>query len=66
MDTKTSKKYKHIVDEANNMRMIYAMLYTKRRDSLFQSLQKKLLSLDEQEEKILKELLRKSKKLIKK
>lgn len=63
LDAKTSKKYKRVVDEANNMRMIYAMLHTKRRDSLFQSLQKKLLSLDEQEEKILKELLRKTKKI---
>lgn len=66
LDAKTSKKYKRIVDEANNMRMIYAMLHTKRRDSLFQSLQKKLIALDEYEEKILKELLRKTKKLIKK
>lgn len=66
LDAKTSKKYKRVVVEANNMRMIYAMLHTKRRDSLFQSLQKKLLSLDEQEEKTLKELLRKSKKNFKK
>lgn len=58
--TGTSKKYKRIVDEANNMRMLYAVHHANRRDSILPIIQRKLIALSDKEYKILKDLLKKT------
>lgn len=63
-DTKTSDKYKVIVAEADNMRMLYAAHYMKRRDSVLPIISKKLLKLMENEREILTELIEKAEREI--
>ena len=64
MNSEISDEYKNIVDAANKMRMMYALLQTKKRESILQSLQIKLIILSDGEYKILKDLLKKVKKLV--
>lgn len=58
-----SKKYVAIVKEADNMRMLYASYHLKRRDSILTTIQKKLLNVKKKEQKLLKELIEKTKGL---
>lgn len=60
MQPDISKKYTPIVKEADNMRMLYASHHMHRRDSLLPIIQKKLLAVKAEEEKLLKELLEKT------
>lgn len=52
-----SIRYEPLVDEADNMRMMYAMHHMKRRDSMLPMIEKKLLALRDQEFELLSELL---------
>lgn len=54
-------KYKTVVREADNIRMLYAAHHMKRRDSVLPMIQKKLLSLKALEQTLLETLLQKSK-----
>ena len=60
MQPDISQKYTPIVKEADNMRMLYASHHMHRRDSLLPIIQKKLLAVKAEEEKLLKELLEKT------
>lgn len=57
LQNRISEKYKTIVEQADNMRMLYASHHMRRRDSILPIIQKKLLLLKIEEEKLLKELL---------
>lgn len=48
-----SGKYKHLVSEANNMRMLYASHHMKRRDSVLPIIKRKLLKLMDDERELL-------------
>lgn len=56
----TSEKYAPLVKESDNIRMLYASHHMHRRDSLLPIIQKKLLAVKAEEEKLLKELLEKT------
>lgn len=53
----TSTSYEKIVSEADNIRMLYASYHMKRRDSLLTVIQKRLVQIKNEEEKLLKSLL---------
>ena len=59
-----SQKYKHLVAEADAMRMLYASHHMKRRDSVLPIIQKKLLLLMQEEEKLLTNLIEKARKVM--
>ena len=48
-----SSAYQAIVEEANSIRMMYALYHRKRRDSILQNIQKRLAALKERESEIL-------------
>ena len=48
-----SEKYKHIVSEADTMRMLYASHHMKRRDSVLPIIKKKLFNLAKKEKELL-------------
>lgn len=66
LDAKASDKYKTIVAEADNMRMLYAAHHMKRRDSVLPIISKKLLNLMENEREILTELTEEAEREMKK
>ena len=55
-----SCRYAHLVSEADAIRMLYASYIIKQRDSVLPIIQKKLLAVKAEEEKLLKELLEKT------
>lgn len=55
-----SCRYAHLVSEADAIRMLYASYIIKQRDPLLPIIQKKLLAVKAEEEKLLKELLEKT------
>ncbi len=56
-----SKQYEPLVDEANTIRMLYASHRSKRRDSVLPIIQKKLLNIKSEEERLLKLIVEKAK-----
>ena len=56
-DTSLSSKYVQVVNDANAIRMLYAMHHKRRRDSILPIVQQKLLALKEEEYKVLNELI---------
>ncbi len=63
-DNSISERYKHIVSEADTMRMLYASHHLKRRDSVLPIIKEKLLALMENERELLELLLEKMEKEI--
>ena len=61
LDNSISNAYESVVKESDNCRMLYAAHHTKERKSVLPIIQKKLLALKRCEEKLLNELLQKSK-----
>lgn len=61
LNSEISSQYTAVVREADNARMLYAAHHMKRRDSVLPNIQKKLLALKEYEQKLLEQLLNKSK-----
>ena len=61
IDHAISESYRSVVREADNCRMLYAAHHMKQRNSVLPIIQKKLLALKEKEQKLLTELLEKSK-----
>ncbi len=57
-----SKKYKHMVLEADTIRMLYASHHMKRRDSVLPIIKKKLLNLAEKEKELLTLLVDRARK----
>lgn len=53
LSNEISGKYKHLVSEANNMRMLYASHHMKRRDSVLPIIKRKLLKLMDDERELL-------------
>ena len=53
LDNEISKKYKHLVSDADTMRMLYASYHMKRRDSILPIIKSKLLKLMEKERELL-------------
>jgi hypothetical protein len=64
LGTELSEKYKELVEEADNMRMLYAAYHAKRRDSLLPIIKKKLLQLMEKEKALLTKLVERVDKII--
>ena len=60
-DHAISERYRSVVREADNCRMLYAAHHMKQRNSVLPIIQKKLLALKEKEQKLLTELLEKAK-----
>lgn len=54
-----SRKYEDLVKEAHELRMMYASHHMKRRDTILPIIQKRLLHLMQNEEKLLRQLLKK-------
>ena len=65
LGTEISEKYRELVEEADNMRMLYAAYHAKRRDSLLPIIKKKLLQLMEKEKALLTKLIERVDKKIK-
>ena len=61
IDHSISEKYQTVVREADNCRMLYAAHHMKQRNSILPIIQKKLLTLKENELNLLTELLKKAK-----
>lgn len=57
MDQSISVRYKSLVTESDNIRMLYASHHLNRRDSMLPIIRKKLLSVKEKESELLGELL---------
>ena len=57
LDSSISETYKTVVQEADNCRMLYAAHHMKERRSVLPIIQKKLLTLKENEQKLLEKLL---------
>lgn len=66
LDNSISEIYQHIVDDSNNMRIMYAIYHKRKKDTLIKSIQKGLLDLKEREKNILSELVSKAEEVIKK
>lgn len=64
MNMEISNDYEHLVEEANSIRMMYALHHKKRRDSILPGIQKRLIVLKEREGQLLNQLLDKSEFLI--
>ncbi len=62
LDDMISERYKHIVSEADTMRMLYASHHMKRRDSVLPVIKEKLLALMKNEREILELLVEKMEK----
>lgn len=62
LDNSISERYTSIVRESDNCRMLYASYSLKQRNSLLTTINQKLITLRSVEEKLLEELLEKSKK----
>ena len=62
LDDMISERYKHIVSEADTMRMLYASHHMKRRDSVLPVIKEKLLALMNNERELLELLLEKMEK----
>ncbi len=57
MDSTISRQYGALVSQANTMRMLYAAHHMKRRDAVLPVLQKQLLTLRDEEERLLTEFV---------
>lgn len=62
LDRTLSERYKTVVKEADNIRMLYASHRIKRRDSVLLSISQKLLNIEKKEREILTQLLQMMKK----
>lgn len=60
LNSSTSKAYTKIVTETNNMRMLYASHHMKRRDSLLPIIRDKLISVKDEEQRLLTDFLKKA------
>lgn len=61
MDSNISSAYKTVIEDANNIRMLYASHHMKRRDSVLPIIKKKLLGIKEREQQLLQHLLQNTK-----
>lgn len=64
LDSTASDLYKFIVEEANQIRLLYASYHMKRRDSLLVSIKEKLIEIKHKEKEILEKFIEKAERKI--
>ena len=64
LGTKVSDQYKHVVENANSTRMLYASHHLRRRDSVLPIIKKKIINIQEAETKLLENILKQTEGLL--